>query len=62
MSMAKDGERDFLIAQKLISDGFYDKSVYHSQQSVEKCIMSVLIALGIFQKTHFVGEILRENA
>ena len=61
ISMVKDGERDFLIAQKLLSDGFYDKSVYHFQQSVEKCVKSILIAMGIFQKTHFVGEILRES-
>ena len=37
-SMAKDEERDFSIAQKLLCDSFYDKSVYLSQQSVEKCI------------------------
>jgi len=33
--------------------------VYHCQQAVEKCVKAVLIALGIFHKTHFVGEILR---
>jgi len=61
MAMVKDGERDFSIAQRLVCDGFYDKSVYHSQQTVEKCIKSILIAMGIFQKTHFVGEILRHS-
>jgi len=60
-SMIKDGERDFLIGKKLIDEGFYDKSVYHFQQSVEKCIKAVLITIGIFQKTHFVGQILRNS-
>ncbi len=50
-----------MIGKKLLSDGFYDKAVYHFQQSVEKCIKSILIAMGIFQKTHFVGEILRAS-
>ena len=58
IAMFRDGERDYLISKKLMDEGFYDKSVYHSQQSVEKCIKSVLIAFGIFQKTHFVGEVL----
>lgn len=61
MAMLKDGERDCQIIKKLIHGGFYDKSVYHSQQSVEKCIKAILIALGIFQKTHFVGEVLIET-
>lgn len=57
-AMFKDGERDYLIAEKLVNEEFYDKSVYHSQQSVEKCIKAILVALGIFQKTHFIGEVL----
>ena len=61
MAMLKDGERDYLIGSKLIDEGFYDKAVYHFQQSVEKCIKSILIAYGIFQKTHFIGEVLIEN-
>lgn len=62
-AMLKDGERDFKIGERLIEDvedGFYDKAVYHFQQSVEKAIKSVLIAMGVFQKTHFIGEVLRE--
>jgi HEPN domain-containing protein len=61
MAMLKDGERDYFIGKKLLDEGFYDKSVYHFQQSVEKCIKSILIAFGIFQKTHFVGGILIET-
>ncbi|UCH97565.1 MAG: HEPN domain-containing protein [Candidatus Aminicenantes bacterium] len=59
-AMIKDGERDFSIGKNLLRDEFFDKSVYHFQQSVEKCIKSVLIAFGTFQKTHFVGEVLVE--
>ena len=51
--MLKDGERDYLIGSKLIDEGFYDKAVYHFQQSVEKCIKSILIAYGIFSKDAF---------
>jgi HEPN domain-containing protein/predicted nucleotidyltransferase len=59
-AMLKDGDRDFSIGKNLLRDEFFDKSVYHFQQSVEKCIKSVLIAFGTFQKTHFVGEVLVE--
>lgn len=58
MDMIKDGERDYIIGKKLLEEGFYDKSVYHCLQSIEKCLKSILIAFGVFQKTHFVGEIL----
>lgn len=60
-AMLKDGERDYLIGIKLSEAGFYDKAVYHFQQSVEKCVKSVLIAFGVFHKTHFVGEVLRDT-
>lgn len=43
-----------------MEDGFYDKAVYHFQQPVEKAVKAVLIGLGIFQKTHLVGAVLRE--
>lgn len=61
LAMLRDGERDYLIGTRLSDEGFYDKAVYHFQQSVEKCIKSILIALGIFQKTHFIGEVLLEK-
>jgi len=60
MAMLKDGERNYLIGRRLIEDGFFDKSVYHFQQSIEKCIKSILISFGVFQKSHFVGKILIE--
>jgi len=61
LAMLKDGERDYIIGKKLLEEGFYDKSVYHFQQAVEKAVKAVLIAFGIFQKTHFVGEVLVET-
>ncbi len=60
MAMLKDGERDYLISNTLVENGFFDKSVYHAQQSIEKCIKSILICFGIFQKSHFVGKFLLE--
>jgi HEPN domain-containing protein/predicted nucleotidyltransferase len=59
-AMLKDGERDLQIGKRLAGDGYYDKAVYHFQQSIEKSIKSVLIAMGIFQKTHLIGAILHK--
>ena len=60
-AMFKDGRRDYSIGKKLLDDGFYDKSVYHFQQCIEKCIKSILIAFGVYQKTHFVGGMLLDT-
>ena len=38
---------------------YFEKSVYHFQQAVEKFIKAIMISLGVFKKTHFVGEELR---
>lgn len=61
LAMIKDGERDYKIGLDLTNSKYYDKAVYHFQQSVEKSLKSILIAMGIFQRTHFVGEALREK-
>jgi HEPN domain-containing protein/predicted nucleotidyltransferase len=61
MGMLEDGERDYLIGQSLIDGNYFDKAVYHFQQGVEKGIKSILIAMGIFEKTHFVGAALRAH-
>lgn len=58
LAMINDGARDFTIGVNIMEDGFYDKAVYHFQQSAEKAIKAVLICFGIFKKTHFVGNIL----
>jgi HEPN domain-containing protein len=56
--MALDARRDFEIGLTLLGAGYFDKAVYHFQQSVEKGIKAVLITQGVFQKTHFVGSIM----
>jgi len=58
IAMLTDGERDFEIAVKILEAGYFDKAVYHFQQSIEKAVKAILICFGIFKKTHFVGEIL----
>jgi HEPN domain-containing protein/predicted nucleotidyltransferase len=58
IAMLTDGERDFEIAVKILEGGYFDKAVYHFQQSIEKAVKAILICFGIFKKTHFVGEIL----
>jgi HEPN domain-containing protein/predicted nucleotidyltransferase len=58
LAMINDGARDYTIGGNIMEDGFYDKAVYHFQQSAEKAVKAVLICFGIFKKTHFVGEIL----
>lgn len=65
VAMLTDGERDFAIGKRLSSPpsaGIFDKAVYHFQQAVEKSIKSVLIAIGVFERTHLVGEVLRKYA
>lgn len=59
-AMLKDGERDCEIGKTLIEGKYYDKAVYHFQQSIEKSIKSILIAKGVFQRTHLIGRILRK--
>ncbi|HET56733.1 MAG TPA: HEPN domain-containing protein [Ignavibacteria bacterium] len=55
-AMLKDGARDLEISKKLRDEAYFDKAVYHSQQAVEKFIKAILIAMGVFKKTHFIGE------
>jgi HEPN domain-containing protein len=57
-AMGLDARRDYEIGITLVEAGYFDKAVYHFQQSVEKAIKAVLISQGVFQKTHFVGSIL----
>jgi len=58
-AMLEDAGRDHRIGQRLLEDAFYDKAVYHFQQAVEKSIKSMLIAMGVFRRTHIVGSVLR---
>jgi HEPN domain-containing protein/predicted nucleotidyltransferase len=59
-AMLQDGQRDYEIGKQITESGYYDKAVYHFQQAVEKGVKAILIAMGISQKTHFVGKILRQ--
>lgn len=59
--MLTDAERDFNIGVHITEGGYFDKAVYHFQQAAEKAVKAVLIAFGEFKRTHFVGEILREQ-
>ena len=61
IAMITDGERDFRIGINIMEDGYFDKSVYHFQQSVEKAVKAVLICFGEFKKSHFVGAVLIEK-
>ena len=58
--MITDACRDLAIGSQLLQAAFYDKAVYHFQQSVEKAVKAVLIAFGVFQKSHVVGKVLRD--
>lgn len=58
-AMFKDGKRVLEIGIKLKDESYFDKSVFHFQQAVEKFVKAVMIAVGIFKKTHSVGEELR---
>jgi HEPN domain-containing protein/predicted nucleotidyltransferase len=60
--MLKDAERDWQIGRRLLADAFYDKAVYHFQQATEKAVKGALIALGVFQRSHVVGTVLRQAA
>lgn len=61
MVMFTDGNRDFIIGNNIMEDGYYDKAVYHFQQAVEKAVKAVLISFGEFKKTHFVGALLSDK-
>jgi HEPN domain-containing protein len=56
--MRLDARRDYEVGITLVKTEYFDKAVYHFQQSVEKMVKAVLISQGVFQKTHFVGSIL----
>lgn len=61
IAMLTDGERDLKIGINIMEDGYFDKAIYHFQQSVEKSVKAVLLCFGEFKKTHFVGSILLDK-
>ena len=57
----QDAKRDLMAASHLLDISLYEKSVYHSQQAVEKAIKAILAVWGEFNKTHFVANTLRRE-
>jgi len=57
----QDAKRDLMAASYLLDIYLYEKSVYHSQQTVEKAIKAILAVWGEFDKTHFVASSLRRE-
>lgn len=55
-----DARRDLEIAEQLQTTGYFDRSAYHSQQSIERSVKAVLICFGRFERVHWVGKKLRE--
>ncbi len=57
----EDAERDAEAAQALRERGLHDRSVYHCQQAVERAVKAVLGCSGLFERTHFVARVLRQQ-
>ncbi|MCX6089089.1 MAG: HEPN domain-containing protein [Candidatus Atribacteria bacterium] len=53
-----DAKRDYDIGVIILEKGYFDKAVFHFQQSVEKSMKAILIMMGIFIKSHFIGKAL----
>jgi predicted nucleotidyltransferase len=59
-SMSLDARRDYEIGLTLTKGGYFDKAVYHFQQSVEKAVKAVLISREFFRKPILSDRFLRE--
>lgn len=56
----EEAKRDLEAAKTLLNGKLLEKSVYHSQQTVEKSLKAILSAVGYYKKSHFVSaEILK---
>ena len=60
-SWLKDAKRDLRSAQSLHKEKLFEKTVYHSQQCIEKSVKAILICFGAFEKTHYVSTVLKEE-
>ncbi len=56
-----DSKRDLKAAEYLLREKIYERAVYHCQQSVEKSVKAVLMCFGVYEKTHYVANILRKE-
>ena len=57
----KDAGREIEIAEQLNLSEYFDRCVYHCQQSIERAVKAVLICFGIFERVHWVGGILERE-
>jgi len=57
----EDAERDLKAAEYLQREKLYERAVYHSQQCAEKAVKAVLICFGVYEKTHYVANILKKE-
>lgn len=57
----EDAQRDLKAAEFLLHENLYERSVYHSQQAVEKGVKAILMCFGAYEKTHYVASILRKE-
>jgi len=60
-AMLTDAERDYEIGIILVREQYFDKAIYHFQQSVEKSLKAILICFGEFKKTHFISGVLADT-
>jgi HEPN domain-containing protein len=56
-----DAKRDLEAAKNIFKTKIFDKGITHCQQVAEKAVKSVLICIGEFEKSHFVGNILKKE-
>lgn len=57
-AMLDDAKRDFEIGIIILEKEYFDKAVFHFQQSVEKSLKAILIMMGVFVQSHFIGKAL----
>jgi HEPN domain-containing protein/predicted nucleotidyltransferase len=55
-----DGQRDLEAADVLLESGLFERSVTHSQQTVEKSVKAVLACMGRMERTHYLSSLLLE--
>ncbi len=55
-----DGQRDLEAADVLLESGLFERSITHSQQTVEKSVKAVLACMGRMERTHYLSSLLLE--
>ncbi len=57
----EEAVRESQIAGELLRSGYFDRCAYHCQQSIERSVKAVLICLGAFERSHWVGRVLERE-